>query len=79
MQTQTLGKGLEPADVRLVAVVAEDEADTALARMQALPEGAGAADIGFLAEDGRAVEMETALGGRRILEELEDDPLPRIC
>jgi hydrogenase expression/formation protein HypE len=64
---------------RLVAVVAEDEADTALARMQALPEGAGAADIGFLAEDGRAVEMETALGGRRILEELEDDPLPRIC
>ena len=26
-----------------------------------------------------AVLLETALGGERILEELEDDPLPRIC
>lgn len=64
---------------RLVAVVADSEAETALARLQAAPGGAEAAIIGFVAADGRAVEMETALGGRRILEELEDDPLPRIC
>lgn len=25
------------------------------------------------------VLMETDIGGERILEELEDDPLPRIC
>jgi len=25
------------------------------------------------------VVMETALGGVRMLDELEDDPLPRIC
>ena len=64
---------------RLVAVVDEREAETALARMRALPEGSDTAIIGCLAEDGRPVEMETALGGRRILDELEDDPLPRIC
>ncbi len=64
---------------RLVAVVADSAADAALARMRALPEGDGAAIVGTLDEGGRPVEMETALGGRRILEELEDDPLPRIC
>jgi len=25
------------------------------------------------------VLMKTAIGGERIIEELEDDPLPRIC
>jgi hydrogenase expression/formation protein HypE len=31
-------------------------------------------------ESGRhAVTMSTEIGGERILEELEDDPLPRIC
>jgi hydrogenase expression/formation protein HypE len=25
------------------------------------------------------VVLETELGGERLLEELEDDPLPRIC
>jgi hydrogenase expression/formation protein HypE len=28
---------------------------------------------------GGRVILETPLGGRRILDELEDDPLPRIC
>ncbi len=64
---------------RLVAVVADSAAEAALERMRATPEGDGAAIIGTLADGGRPVEMETALGGRRILEELEDDPLPRIC
>jgi hypothetical protein len=47
-------------------------------RWQALPEGAAACIIGRMeAGDGRVI-LETNLGGRRILDELEDDPLPRI-
>jgi hydrogenase expression/formation protein HypE len=64
---------------RVVAVVAPEQADEALAVWQALPGGREAAMIGHVVAEGRAVVMETELGGRRILEELEDDPLPRIC
>jgi hydrogenase expression/formation protein HypE len=64
---------------RVVAVVAEEDAQAALAAWTALPEGEGAAIIGRIEAEGRPVVVETALGGRRILEELEDDPLPRIC
>jgi hydrogenase expression/formation protein HypE len=44
-----------------------------------LPEGTGAAIIGSIDKRHKQVLMKTALGGERILEELEDDPLPRIC
>jgi hydrogenase expression/formation protein HypE len=64
---------------RVVAVVAEQEADAALAAWRALPGGADAAIIGTVAEGPARVELHTELGGSRILEELEDDPLPRIC
>lgn len=63
---------------RVVAVVAAGHAGQALSAMQraGCPE---AAIIGRI-EAGRAqVLLETELGGERILEELEDDPLPRIC
>jgi hydrogenase expression/formation protein HypE len=65
---------------RVVAVVAADCAAIALARWQALPSGRAAAIIGRMggAPPGR-VAVATALGGERYLEELEDDPLPRIC
>ncbi|MEW5943570.1 MAG: hydrogenase expression/formation protein HypE [Pseudomonadota bacterium] len=64
---------------RVVAVVAAEQADAALAAWRALPQGGAAAIIGR-AGDGRAqVVLETELGGERLLEELEDDPLPRIC
>ena len=64
---------------RLVAVVAAAQADEALARLRALPQGEGAARIGHI-QTGRAqVVLHTGFGGQRILEELEDDPLPRIC
>jgi len=65
---------------RVVAVVAPDLADTALARWRALPSGAAAAIVGQVGESppGRVV-LKTPLGGERYLEELEDDPLPRIC
>jgi len=64
---------------RVVAVVDASQADDALARWQALPQGREAAIIGRISEGRTHVVMETELGGERILEELEDDPLPRIC
>lgn len=64
---------------RVVAVVAPDDAPAALARWQALPEGRNAALIGHLLPGSPRVVLQTPLGGTRILDELEDDPLPRIC
>ena len=64
---------------RVVAVVGPDEAENLLQCWQALPQGADAAIIGSINHAGRQVLLHTELGGERILEELEDDPLPRIC
>jgi hydrogenase expression/formation protein HypE len=65
---------------RVVAVVAEQVAASALAAMRALPLGRDAADIGgIVAAPHARVTLRTAIGGERVLEELEDDPLPRIC
>ena len=41
--------------------------------------GADAARIGRIVAGQQRVILETPLGGERFLEELEDDPLPRIC
>jgi hydrogenase expression/formation protein HypE len=64
---------------RVVAVVEALRASDALARWQALPQGRDAAIIGSISEGRAYVVLETELGGERMLEELEDDPLPRIC
>jgi hydrogenase expression/formation protein HypE len=65
---------------RLLAIVGPQQADAALAAMHAAPGGAEAACIGVVTGRGQAhVVLETELGGERFLEELEDDPLPRIC
>ena len=64
---------------RVVAVVSEAQADEALARWRALPQGKQAAIIGSVKTGSAEVVLETELGGERILPELEDDPLPRIC
>jgi hydrogenase expression/formation protein HypE len=64
---------------RVVAVVAPGDAELLLQRWQALPEGKNAAVIGSVNASGTHVLLQTELGGERILEELEDDPLPRIC
>ncbi len=64
---------------RVVAVIDPAEADALLAAWQDLPEGRDAALIGNMTGPGQHVILGTALGGERILEELEDDPLPRIC
>lgn len=64
---------------RVVAVVAPAEAAEALRRWQALPLGREAAVIGRIEAGPGGVILETELGGQRFLDELEDDPLPRIC
>ncbi len=64
---------------RVVAVVAPDQAERALQKWQALDAGRDAARIGRITSDNKRVILETSLGGERFLEELEDDPLPRIC
>ncbi len=64
---------------RIVAVAAPEAAEELLARWRALPEGGEAQIIGRIEAGNPRVLLETELGGRRILEELEDDPLPRIC
>ena len=62
---------------RLLAVVAADAADAALQAMRTYaPE---AAVIGEVVEGAADVVLDTSFGGERVLDELEDDPLPRIC
>lgn len=63
---------------RVVSVVAPESADAALAAMRTAgcPE---AAIVGEVAAGRAQAVLVTELGGERLLEELEDDPLPRIC
>ncbi|OJZ16863.1 MAG: hydrogenase expression/formation protein HypE [Thiobacillus sp. 65-29] len=64
---------------RIVAVADAAAADTVLEHWRALPQGTGACRIGRVETGDARVILETPLGGRRVLDELEDDPLPRIC
>jgi hydrogenase expression/formation protein HypE len=63
---------------RLIAVIDAGQAPEALARLQQTEGGANAALIGMVEAEGPVV-VQTEFGGERILQELEDDPLPRIC
>jgi hydrogenase expression/formation protein HypE len=76
--------GLDPLYIanegKLVAIVAADAADAALAALQAHPLGRQAARIGVVGDDPhRFVQMATAFGGRRVVDWLSGEPLPRIC
>ncbi|MGE0113811.1 MAG: hydrogenase expression/formation protein HypE [Steroidobacteraceae bacterium] len=64
---------------RVVAVVSPDCVSEALARWRALSQGSHAACIGAVTAGPASVVLTTELGGERLLDELEDDPLPRIC
>jgi hydrogenase expression/formation protein HypE len=71
--------GIDPLYVanegKLLAVVAPEAADEALARL-----GGDAAVVGELqADPAGLVLLDTALGGSRIIDVLVGDPLPRIC
>jgi hydrogenase expression/formation protein HypE len=66
---------------RLLAIVASDDADRVLARMRERAEGREARIIGRVVDDGgaRLVVLETRVGGRRIVDMLPGEQLPRIC
>ena len=64
---------------RVVAVVSPEDLDSALRALKALPNGRQAAHIGMLNVKHTAVVLETHIGGERLLEPLDDEPLPRIC
>ncbi|OBY49186.1 hydrogenase expression/formation protein HypE [Pseudomonas sp. AU12215] len=76
--------GLDPLYVanegKLVAICDARDADTLLQVMRAHPLGAQAARIGSVIEDGHGfVQMQTRFGGRRIVDWLAGEQLPRIC
>jgi hydrogenase expression/formation protein HypE len=62
---------------RVVAVVAPDAAPAAVAKLRLICPRA--AIIGELTQGPARVVLATSFGGQRMLDELEDDPLPRIC
>jgi hydrogenase expression/formation protein HypE len=64
---------------RIAAVLSAAAASRALERWIALPGGQSGAIIGTVAGSAPQVVLQTEIGGERLLEELEDDPLPRIC
>jgi hydrogenase expression/formation protein HypE len=76
--------GLDPLYVanegKLVAIVPAAQADRLLEVMRGHPLGREAALIGEVAEDAHHfVQMRTRFGGRRIVDWLAGDQLPRIC
>ena len=76
--------GIDPLHVanegKLVAIAAPEAAGAALAALRAAPGGEQAAEIGEVkTEPPGMVLLETAFGGRRVMDMLVGDPLPRIC
>src|ERR671937_1941612 len=76
--------GIDPMYVanegKLVAFVAPEAAEDALAALRAVPGCDQAAEIGEVKTDPPGmVLVETGFGGRRVMDLLVGDPLPRIC
>lgn len=76
--------GLDPLYIanegKLVAACAPEAAEAVLAAMRAHPLGTQAARIGHVVEDPhRFVQMDTRFGGRRVVDWLSGEQLPRIC
>ena len=76
--------GLDPLNVanegKLIAICAPADAGRLLAGMRAHPLGRDAAVIGEVTADSHHfVQLTTAFGGRRIVDWLAGDQLPRIC
>lgn len=76
--------GLDPLTIanegKLLAIVAPDKADAALAALRSHPLGRDAAIIGTVQADPPGmVFLRTDIGGLRVLDMLVGDPLPRIC
>jgi hydrogenase expression/formation protein HypE len=76
--------GLDPLYVanegKLVAICAAADTDRVLAAMRAHPLGRDAAVIGeVIADPHHFVQMDTSFGGRRVVDWLTGEQLPRIC
>ena len=76
--------GIDPMYVAnegvLVAAVAPEAAEAALNAMRATPGGERAREIGEVrTEPPGMVLVQTAFGGKRVMDQLVGDPLPRIC
>jgi hydrogenase expression/formation protein HypE len=76
--------GIDPMYVanegKLVAFVAPEAADDALAALRSLAGCEQAAEIGEVkTEPPGMVLVETSFGGKRVMDQLVGDPLPRIC
>jgi hydrogenase expression/formation protein HypE len=76
--------GIDPMYVanegKLVAFVAPEAADAALAALRSVPGCEQAAEIGEVrTEPPGMVLVETGFGGKRVMDQLVGDPLPRIC
>jgi hydrogenase expression/formation protein HypE len=76
--------GLDPLDVanegKLLAVCDARDATRLVAAMRAHPQGAEAAVIGEVVADEHCfVQLQTQVGGRRLVDWLASEPLPRIC
>jgi hydrogenase expression/formation protein HypE len=76
--------GIDPMYVanegKLVAFVAPDAASTALDALRAVPGCEAASEIGEVGSDPPGlVLVKTGFGGRRVMDQLVGDPLPRIC
>ncbi len=77
--------GLDPLylanEGKLVMIIPEDESEAALAALLSHPLGVDSADIGVVLEHGRVgrVHMKTSFGGKRIVDMLVGEQLPRIC
>jgi hydrogenase expression/formation protein HypE len=76
--------GIDPMHVanegKLVAFVAPEATDKALAALRAVAGSEDACEIGEVkTEPPGMVLMQTGFGGRRVMDQLVGDPLPRIC
>ena len=76
--------GIDPLYVanegKLMAIVAPDAAAAALAALASNDLGADARIVGHVREEQAGmVVLDTAFGGRRVVDMLVGDPLPRIC
>jgi len=76
--------GIDPMYVanegKLVAFVAAEAADRALSALRDVPGCENAAEIGEVrTEPPGMVLVQTSFGGRRVMDQLVGDPLPRIC